>query len=266
MEAGSENPIALKKSPINVVRLFALFIVMFIVAWALQYPAFFLVEVAHQGGHAIGGILYRGDLSGFSITPDIIPWNIAGSITITGGDTTASRILAIPLADLFLFPILAALMIAISGYVKPKNLWHFLAVDFLELIAFWAGFAMYKEALATSQDQAIMSVVNAQNSTFVSLFNILIVLVSVVGIGLMLFYIIKWAVTFVVNAGLAKKSQIWYPYIVAAICIVIGAVLYYISTSLTLTAFPYIMLVALGLMLFSQAGFEKKAEPVPASS
>lgn len=263
MEAGKETPVALKKSSFDIVRLFALLIVMFIVAWALQYPAFFLVEVAHQGGHAIGGVLSRGDLTGFSITPDIIPWNIAGSVTIANGDKTDSRTLAAPLSDLFIFPLLAAVMIVIAGYIKPKTLWHVLAADFLELIAFWSGFAMYKVALDNSKDQAIMDVVNAQNSTFAAMFNVLIIVVSVIGIGLMLFYIIKWLLAFVLNAGLSKNSKLWRPYVIAAICLMIAIVLYYVSTSLVLSSAPYIMLVALGLMLFSQAGFVKKAEPAP---
>jgi hypothetical protein len=264
MEADKETPVALKKSSLDVVRLFALFIVMFIVAWALQYPAFFLAEVAHQGGHAIGGILYRGDLTGFSIDPDVIPWNMAGSVTIANGDLSASRTLAGPLADFFMLPILAAVLIVIVGYVKPKTLGRFLAADFLELIAFWAGFTMYKAALATSQNTAIMDVVYTQNSTFSSLFQILMAVVSVIGIGLMLFYIIKWLAGFIRNVGLVKDNKLWNPYVIAAISLVIAVVLYVLSTDLVLTVAPYVMLVSFGLILFSQAGFGKKAEPVPA--
>ncbi len=264
MEAGKENPVALQKSSLDVVRLFALFIVMFIVAWALQYPAFFLMEVAHQGGHAIGGILYRGDLTGFSITPDIIPWNMGGSVTIANGDMTASRTLAGPLADFFVFPIFAAVVVVIVGYIKPKTLGRFIIADFFELLAFWAGFAMYKEARATSQNQAIMDVVNTQNSTFVSVFQIMITVVSVIGIALMLFYIIKWLMAFALNAGLLKKSVRWHQYVVAAGCLIIALALYYLTTGLVLSVAPYIMLLALGLLLFSQAAFKKKAEPAPA--
>jgi hypothetical protein len=219
-----------------------------------------VVEFIHQLGYAIGGVLYRGDLAGYSLTPDLIPWHLVGGVTVTKGDDVPGRILAGPLASFFLFPLLVAVMFTIVGWLKPKTLGRHLLADFLELIAFWAGYAMFREARLAADSQAIMAVVNKENATFITVFNALLVIVMVIGLAFMAYYIISWLLSFIINAGIAKKSDVWHPYVVAIIALFIGIVLYFVSQGFIFDYAPYVMFLAFGLLLFSRAGFPKKEE------
>lgn len=260
MEAGKETPIKTEKSSLDIVRLLAVFIVMFIAAWILLYPSYLVVELIRLLGYAIGGVLYRGDLSGFSLIPDIIPWHLAGSVTVTKGDTGAPRVLAGLLADLFLFPLLAIAMFALAGWLKPKTLGRSLADDFFELIAFLAGNAMLAATIEAVDNPTIMGTANAENSTFVMLFNALLLIAAVLGLALMIFYALKWLLEFIANAGIMNRDAIWKPYIVAVVALIIGAAAYFFTKDLSLDVMPYVAFITLGLAMFSQAGFPRKEE------
>jgi hypothetical protein len=262
MDAGKVTTPESEKKSLDVVRLLAAFVGMFVVAWIIQYPAYFIVELVHQLGYAIGGVLYRGDLAGFGLTPDLIPWHLAGSVTVTKGDDVPGRILAGPLASFFLFPLLVAVTFTIVGWLKPKTTDRHLLADFLELIAFWAGYSMFREARLAADSQAIMAVVNKENGTFITVFNALLVLVMVVGLALTVFYILKWLADFIANAGLAKKSQIWNTYVTGLVALIAAVIMYYISKGIILDYLPYVMFLALGLLLFSRLAFPGKEETV----
>jgi hypothetical protein len=261
MDDGKVSTPDLEKKSFDVVRLLAAFVGMFVLAWVLQYPAYFVVELIHQLANAIGGVLYRGDLAGYSLVPDLIPWHLVGGVTVTKGDDVPGRILAGPLASFFLFPLLVAIMFTIVGWLKPKTLGRHLLADFLELVAFWAGYSMFREARLAADSAAIMAVVNKENSTFITVFNGLLVLVMVIGLAVMVFYILKWLADLIANMGLAKKSDIWRPYVVGLIALIAGVIMYFVPKGLILDYIPYVMFLALGLLLFSRAGFPGKEEP-----
>jgi hypothetical protein len=260
MEAGKGTTTETQKSSLDIARILIAFVGMFILAWILLYPAYLIVELFRQLGFAIGGVLIRGDLGGFTITPDIIPWHIAGSITVTKGDEGAGRVLSGPLSNFFLLTLVAAAASIVAGRLKPKTLGWSVVDDFFELLAACAGFAMFAMGRMVADSQAIAAVVNKENSTFIMLFNALQVIVCVIGLAFIVFFVLKWLVELLANSGVAKKSAIWRPYIVAIIAVLIGAGLYFVPAAMIFDFMPYAVFLALGLAMFSQAGFTKKAE------
>lgn len=244
----------------GLLRILTIFVIALIFAWALQYPAYLVAEALHLGGYAIGGFLFRGYFAGFTLTPDLMPWNLTGSITIAGGDTPDSRILVGPLSCFFLFPAFAAILVVLVSYMKPKKLGMQLLAGFFELLVFWAGFALYKEAQATLQNADMADVVNTLNSAFITIFQAILVLASVIGLGLVIYYIIKWLLAFIAGVGLVKKSSLWHPYVISFGSLILAAILYFVSSAPVLAIAPYVMLIAFVLSLFTIIGFPKKDE------